>query len=297
MRPHKITDGQKQRRDGHKKFKNTDNNNKRVIICYKCREPGHIATNCRNGNNEYSDNCFSCGLRGHRVQDCPTRPDEQRSSAVGASSRNARNTNSTSAGSNNDASGRHIRNKASGANETNSWRAAATTHALDLVPLKAPYMVIVNFMTDDGCGNVCKNSLSAMVDSGSPISIVKDSFVPNNLRSPINETISHFRGLNSSPLKVLGIFDSDVVIEGIPMILKFYIVPDDTMTFVAILGRDFTASELIKVELGNTLKIMKSNNENNTNLFDNINQILPIDYMDDPNHAIKKFNYHWRNWR
>jgi len=51
-----------------------------------------------------------------------------------------------------------------------------------------------------------------IIDSGSPISIIRDSIVKDKA-SPINEDVSQFCGINGSRLKVLNIFYGEIELE------------------------------------------------------------------------------------
>ena len=96
-----------------------------------------------------------------------------------------------------------------------------------------------------------------MLDSGSPISLIKISYVPVYARTALQENENEFRGINGSQLNVLGIFYRDVEIEDIYLKIKFCIVSDDTMAFMAILGRDFSTHSSICITLGDEVTISK----------------------------------------
>ncbi|XP_076232912.1 uncharacterized protein LOC143178263 [Calliopsis andreniformis] len=102
----------------------------------------------------------------------------------------------------------------------------------------------------------CKYTLCAMLDSGSPISLIKNCFVPLDART------------------------QDVEIEGISIKLNFYIVPDNTMAFMAILGRDFSSHPLIKITWDGKLVITRKTPELITDELDcAIKQIMNIEYI------------------
>lgn len=95
------------------------------------------------------------------------------------------------------------------------------------------------------------------MDSGSPISLIKESFVPLEARLPICENDEEFCGINGSRLEVIDIFNCKVKIENIDFQLKFYIVQNQTMAFMALLGRDFSSQPSITVTLGDRVIITK----------------------------------------
>lgn len=69
----------------------------------------------------------------------------------------------------------------------------------------APYLVSLSYSTADESDNVCKYSLVAMIDSGSPISSIKNDFVPVYVCTPVKKNQS-FYGINGTKLEILGIF-------------------------------------------------------------------------------------------
>lgn len=83
--------------------------------------------------------------------------------------------------------------------------------------------------------------------------------------------------MNKSPVRVLGTILKIVEIEGIKIKLHFLIVPSETMTCVALFGRDFSRNPSIKVELGETVNVIKRYASSNE-----INQIMRIEYLETP---------------
>ena len=81
--------------------------------------------------------------------------------------------------------------------------------------------------------------------------------MPVYTRTALQENENEFHGINGSRLNVLGIFHRDIEIEGIHLKIKFFIVPDDTMAFMAILGRDFSTHSSICITLGDKVTISK----------------------------------------
>lgn len=80
--------------------------------------------------------------------------------------------------------------------------------------------------------------VNALLDTGSPISMIKSLFIPNNLLEPFYENINYF-GLNNSKLEILGIFSGTINIFDELITIKLYVVSDNTMSVPAILGRDY----------------------------------------------------------
>ncbi|CAK9799271.1 Transposon Ty3-I Gag-Pol polyprotein [Anthophora plagiata] len=127
-----------------------------------------------------------------------------------------------------------------------------------------------------------------MLDSGSPISFVKSSFIPVEARTPLPENNYEFAGIIGSRMEILGFVEREVEVESIPIKLRLYVVPDHTMAYMAILGRDFSSNPLIKVSVDNGLKVSRKESKT-TNEFDStIAQILNIDCMSEPVTAPEK---------
>lgn len=63
-----------------------------------------------------------------------------------------------------------------------------------------------------------------------------------NSRKPISsETISYY-DVNKSKINILGSFKINCIIDSTSVELTFYVVPIETITIVAILGRDYILS-------------------------------------------------------
>lgn len=106
-------------------------------------------------------------------------------------------------------------------------------------------------------GQKYRYALNAMVDSGSPISLIKSSFVPTEARAPVSEDERDFCGINGSRLQILGNFYHEVEIQGILLKLQFFVVPDQTMAFLVILGRDFSSHQSVSITVGESLVVTK----------------------------------------
>lgn len=74
---------------------------------------------------------------------------------------------------------------------------------------------------------------------------------------------------------MLGIISKIVEVEGIKIKLRFLVVPSETMTCVALLGRDFSRNPSIKVELRETVNVIKR-----YDLSNEINQIMRIENLE-----------------
>ncbi|XP_078051678.1 uncharacterized protein LOC144477812 [Augochlora pura] len=91
-----------------------------------------------------------------------------------------------------------------------------------------------------------------------------------------------YYGVNESPLIIDGIFDSEVEINGIAIPMKFFVVPNQTMSYTVLLGRDYIMSLTIKISPGCKFDIenVASNDKiENSDYFEH--QIMQIDCVDE----------------
>lgn len=81
------------------------------------------------------------------------------------------------------------------------------------------------------------------------ISIIKNSIILNNCidKEPVDNV--NLFVINGSELNVIGIYKYHVEILGVIVPLKLFVVPDNTMSFSALLGRDFTGLKYVEKQL------------------------------------------------
>lgn len=115
--------------------------------------------------------------------------------------------------------------------EPTATERAGTTPSANLVQPTSPedaFMVPVNFSLSEGDGTTTRYVVSAIIDSGSPVSLIKSS--PNEYS---------LRGLNGSRLAVYAVSNTRMKEEGVVCQIKLLVVPDNTMAYAMILSRDF----------------------------------------------------------
>lgn len=100
-------------------------------------------------------------------------------------------------------------------------------------------MIALKIVTTDQDSNFYDYNVDAMIDSGSLISLNRVSFVFSKPILSINKDVTQFYGINGSRLKITGIFYGKITVGNTCVRIKFYTVPDETMAFRALLGRDF----------------------------------------------------------
>ena len=127
----------------------------------------------------------------------------------------------------------------------------------------------------------------AVVDSGSPISMIRGNQIPIHARSPITERDGNFYGINNSRVNILGKFKDIVKVQDLVEPLCFFVVTENTMSSMALLGRDFTSRSHIRTSMEDKnlsfqRKLVNENNvginKNEDNIINAVNEIMRIDY-------------------
>lgn len=97
--------------------------------------------------------------------------------------------------------------------------------------------VTLRYSGDDSVAYVV--SLNALLDTGSPISLVKNSFIANPSRKDVQYYTDKFSGINNSKLVVLGTVEASVTLDNITKNnIVLIVVPDNTMASDIVLGRN-----------------------------------------------------------
>ncbi|XP_063920326.1 uncharacterized protein LOC135135234 [Zophobas morio] len=188
--------------------------------------------------------CYNCNGVGHFASNCPI-PVREKGSCYNCGSKE------------------HQKRNCPGKKKEDNTTNVISTETQD------PYMVNVKINVKDDCQTECSYNLNSLIDTGSPISVVKVRYVTeNNFNEGLNPNLN-FVGVNGSKLDILGIFNTEVFVNETVLPIKFYVVPNSTMSFNAILGRDFLNTKGFTFTLGDHLKII-SNEFEKVNNFDEI---------------------------
>jgi hypothetical protein len=147
-------------------------------------------------------------------------------------------------------------------NKTKSERRSATTeNSTHVVQANRfnPYVTPVTFAQIDKYKNSCVLQINSLIDTGSAVSLIKTSYVRKHLYStePITE---QFSAVNNTPIKIIARFETKITVQGIEYSAKFYVVPDDTMSYGILLGRDFILNSNIKLSFDKSIEISKAEN-------------------------------------
>lgn len=189
------------------------------IRCFNCGELGHLSKNCKKPQRERGS-CYRCKKMGHKGHECP----ELTSSSTSASS--------SVLSIERDRSGNAPRQQAE--NGRLGDNQAISNLNLNLSN-EFEFKIRYQFGRDDKKFD-CE--LQTLLDSGSPISIIKEDFVPKCLWENSKED-NRYHGINRSPVCILSSVNVCIEFNGLPIDMIMYIVKNDTMILPSILGRDF----------------------------------------------------------
>ena len=233
-----------------------------VTRCFNCNELGHMSSDCNKPRRERGS-CYECGDLSHQVKNCPTK-----------GSRTGRTVHLVHSSSNDNAS-TQLPDGSSSSDCASVELLEDNIAQVQQTKLVPPYLVPINYSTEDNQKS-CKYSIMAMIDSGSPISLIKSRLVPVEERFPLLTDKCDFSGINNSKLHILGVFRKFVEIDNRNVEINFYVVPDDTMAHAAVLGRDFTSRNDMKEIIVKAFGLQKDS----TLSF--LEEILLINYVDKP---------------
>ncbi|XP_076546690.1 uncharacterized protein LOC143305763 [Osmia lignaria lignaria] len=143
-------------------------------------------------------------------------------------------------------------------------------------------VVDIDINIDSDAGNFCKFAITAMIDSGSSVSLIKYGLLPSALRLD-SPKLNNYYGINHSRLDILGVFSTMANINDMRLEIKFFVVLDNTMSCFALLGRDFISSRSVRITMGDAFEIATSSNKDHELETKNFaGQILQIDYVETP---------------
>lgn len=148
-------------------------------------------------------------------------------------------------------------------------------------------------------GELVEKTMYSLIDTGSPVSLVKLSCVPDETIEPLDNFGDKFIGINQSSVVVFGFLCANIQLGNKSIdSAQFLVVPDHTMTTDALMGRDMLRGlglGLMDVEYENGFNaIMNIDVIDNQGVVDTlkINPKLP---MGQQNEIERNFEVHYRN--
>lgn len=188
--------------------------------CFACKQGGHFAANCPNTSKNIR--CFNCNQDGHWKSNCPSTPKQWGACFICGDVNHSVSTCPKRCQSN------------PFSQSTTDKKAELKLVHSELTP---DFKVNLLFL-DQNCITV--EHSTAILDSGSPISIIKNKLVKHFDQSSLNE---NFVGINGSQLTILGKINTVIKVNDMSINHMFFVVPDSTMSSSCLLGRDFISNE------------------------------------------------------
>lgn len=221
--------------------------------------------------------CFNCSEFGHVSSEC-TKPAREKGSCFRCGSKT------------------HRIKECREETEKNPPSPGETAHVVQANGNIEPFMINVKYAIADNYNNVCNFSINAMIDTGSPISLIREDYVPISARKPIPSDLTSYYGINKTKINILGICKLDCTINDAPVELTFYVVSMETITFAAILGRDYILPH--SRDVSSLIADEKEKNEiipaNESEQVKEFNDISAIDCAPEATTAIEKLNINSR---
>lgn len=204
--------------------------------------------------------CYNCNTIGHFRNQCPNPPRLRGSCYVCGSQDHQRRTCP------------QVKSEpepAASTQESNS----STMLVEDSLILPKAYRIPVTFPT------LGVNS-KAIIDTGSPISMIREDIVPLMHMSESTCLGENLRGINNTRLDIKGLIETEFFINNQVCISKFYVVTKGTMSDECLLGRDFICNPCIQeITFCNQEVNIRYHREHSDFL---TNEVLLIDVFDSP---------------
>jgi len=154
--------------------------------------------------------CFNCGASGHRARDCDKKSLGKKCFVCNRFGHEAKNCN-----------------EKRGNNNNNNLNAKQT---ISLMSEPSP-SVIKNIVIGD-------ENLRALIDTGSPVSLVREDAFENLKKYKLIPTTRIFSGFGGAESETMGYFRAAACVDGSDFPLTFHVVPRKAINFGAIIGRD-----------------------------------------------------------
>ena len=96
--------------------------------------------------------------------------------------------------------------------------------------------------------------LSALIDTGSPISLIKDSVfkIFFNSNVSLKNSSQVYKSINNHPLEIKGIIESTIILEDLPDLsadINLHVIKDLSVSVDIVIGRDFLAKHEIDISI------------------------------------------------
>lgn len=173
--------------------------------CYNCSGVGHLSADCKEPR-RVKGSCFRCGSTQHQLKECP-RPAPRNNNQVALADEFRQN---------------------GGGDRQSVGELGAVLSELNIVSIA--------FSID--CNTHSCITVLSMFDTGSPISFVRRSVVPQSM-GPSEKMNSGYKSIGNYPLCTYGIIAAIVCFRDRKTCLKVHVVPDNYLCVPLLLGRNF----------------------------------------------------------
>lgn len=192
---------------------------KRPLRCFNCNEIGHHLSKCSKPVRPRGS-CYECGSQTHFAKNCPMKI-------------------------------QHYRQEQTDTTQNTNIEPHIKTSNVNVCELRSHSAYLFNLFIEIDKAYI---QIESLVDTGSPISLIKESIVP---KKSLIEDMSglSFSGINNSKFDILGIFETNININNNIFKILFRVVPDTVIPNNCLLGRNFTMLPGIKIIVGQNLKI------------------------------------------
>lgn len=248
------------------------------LKCYNCNQEGHFVSSCLKPKRE-KGSCSYCGKMDHQLKDCSAAKKESKQGSSNVSNTSSKATNNMTALVEEPANHRDVEDTDLACGKTGDCQLKEPLELLTK-PTRE-YCVLLNKESEN------EYYLEALIDSGSTINIMSESTYLNFFNDEKlvqNKVETNYGGINKSPLCILGTIISKVRLHLIPdhiFSIKFVIVPDSTMTYDVLLGREFISTPGLTVMFDQSLKIKFNESLDNILNIEAIEQASPLDIFSD----------------
>ena len=221
--------------------------------CFNCFEMGHVARECpKPKRNDVS--CFTCGQVGHWSGNCPASPNSSSRAKQPRATTEGTETENTIAAL--------VDPTPKDPPHSNALREGRKeVYTLSTKP-RREYCVLIAEAQEG------QYKVETLIDSGSQISFMTEKAYHDSFSEyPIDrlDCNTSYGGINQSPLMIFGYIRARIRIQLLPsdvFLVRFAIVPDTTIVYSAVLGRDFIRQPGMKIELGTSMEMRYSVQEN-----------------------------------
>ena len=169
------------------------------VKCYNCNKTGHIFKNCAKPKRE-RESCYDCGGMGHIAKNCPTRETKE-------------------------------------SKETKEKLQVSNVYEDPAEEESVEHRKLVTYEVKDSILQqvLC---LDTLLDTGSPISFIKERFIGKQGLHPLDSSDRDYGGCKKVKLDLLGKVYSKISIgDTMRENLRVYVVPENTSLTPALLGR------------------------------------------------------------